>query len=44
MGHYLKPEEKIIYDIEYIKNRSVWMDFKLTLKTFVAVFKGEGAK
>ena len=43
-GYYLRPEEKILYDIEYIKKRSVWMDFKLTLKTFVAVFKGEGAK
>ena len=43
-GYYLRPEEKILYDIEYIKKRSGWMDFKLTLKTFVAVFKGEGAK
>lgn len=32
-GWYLRPEEKIIYDIEYIKTRSLWKDFKIILKT-----------
>lgn len=29
----LKPEEKIMYDIEYIKKRSLWVDFKLIIET-----------
>lgn len=32
-GWYLRPEEKIVYDIEYIKTRSLWKDFKIILKT-----------
>ena len=32
-GYSLRPEEKILYDIEYIKNRSLWLDFKILLKT-----------
>lgn len=43
-GYDLKPEEKIVYDIEYIKNRSVKMDVKCVLKTIRIVFTREGAK
>lgn len=43
-GYYLKPEEKIVYDLEYIKCRSLWLDFKIFLKTVGVVFKGSGAK
>ncbi len=43
-GYYLKPEEKIIYDVEYIKTRSTWLDIKIIFKTFKVVFKREGAK
>jgi lipopolysaccharide/colanic/teichoic acid biosynthesis glycosyltransferase len=43
-GYYLRPEEKILYDVEYIKTRNFWVDFKLTIETFFAVLKGEGAK
>lgn len=43
-GYDLKPEEKIVYDIEYIKNRSVKMDVKCILKTIRIVFKREGVK
>lgn len=43
-GYYLKPEEKILYDVEYIKTRGILVDIKLTLLTFIAVLKGEGAK
>lgn len=32
-GWYLRPEKKIVYDIEYIKTRSLWKDFKIILKT-----------
>lgn len=40
----LKPEEKIIYDIEYIKNRSLRTDFKILLSTVSVVIQGDGLK
>lgn len=43
-GYELKPEEKIIYDMEYIENRSVKMDLVCILKTFAVVFSGNGAR
>ena len=43
-GYYLKPEEKIIYDVEYIKKRSMWLDIKIMLKTIGVVFCCKGAK
>lgn len=43
-GYDLKPEEKIVYDIEYIKKRSLWLDFKIIIKTVVVVFTHKGAK
>ena len=30
-------------EIYYVKNRSLWLDIKIIFKTFVSVFKGEGA-
>lgn len=43
-GYELKPEEKIIYDMEYIEHRSVKMDIICILKTFKVVFSGNGAR
>lgn len=43
-GYYLMPQEKIVYDVEYIKNRSFWLDMKIVLETVAVVFKREGAK
>ena len=43
-GYELGPEEKIIYDMEYIHNRSVKMDVYCILKTVGVVLKREGAK
>ncbi len=43
-GYDLKPEEKIIYDIEYIKKRSIWLDIKIIFKTVIIVFTHKGAK
>lgn len=43
-GYYLKPEEKIVYDIDYIKNRSVGMEFEILFGTIKVIFKFEGAK
>lgn len=43
-GYHLKPEEKIVYDIQYIKTRSLWLDIKIMFATVRVVFRGEGAK
>lgn len=43
-GYDLKPEEKIVYDIEYIKKRSLWMDIKILFKTVGVIFSHKGAK
>lgn len=43
-GYDLKPEEKIVYDIEYIKKRSIWMDIKIIFKTIAVVFSHDGAR
>lgn len=43
-GYTLKPEEKIVYDVEYIKNRSFWKDIKIIFKTVSVVFSHDGAK
>ena len=43
-GYDLKPEEKIIYDIEYIKKRSLVLDIKIIFETVKVVFTHEGAK
>ena len=43
-GYDLKPEEKILLDIEYIENMSLKMDIVCLLKTFVLVFTHKGAR
>ncbi len=43
-GYNLKPEEKIVYDMEYINNRSLWLDFKILVKTVTVIFTHDGAK
>ncbi|MBQ8399598.1 MAG: sugar transferase [Clostridia bacterium] len=43
-GYNLKPEEKIVYDVEYIKNRSMLLDLKIIFKTVGVVLKKDGAK
>lgn len=43
-GYDLKPEEKIVYDMEYIQTRSVWMDLKCIFKTVGLVFTHDGAR
>ena len=43
-GYDLKPEEKIVYDMEYIKNQSVIMDLKCIFRTVKLVFTHEGAR
>ena len=43
-GYELLPEEKIVYDLEYIKNRSFLMDIRCILRTFVVVFGRRGVR
>ena len=43
-GYDLKPEEKIVWDVEYIKKRSLWLDVKILCKTVKTVLTGMGAK
>lgn len=43
-GYELKPEEKIVYDMEYIEHRSVIMDMKCIVKTVSLIFTHEGAR
>ena len=43
-GYDLLPEEKIVYDMEYIKKRSCSMDIMCILKTVKILFSHEGAR
>lgn len=43
-GYDLLPEEKIIFDMEYIEKRSVGMDLKCIFRTVKLVFTHEGAR
>lgn len=43
-GYTLKPQEKVLYDVEYIKKRSIWLDIKIMFKTVGVVFSRKDAK
>lgn len=43
-GYELTPQEKLEKDIYYIKNRSLWLDLIILLKTVVVVLTGKGAR
>lgn len=43
-GYELQPEEKILYDMEYINNMSLGMDLMCMIKTVRLVFTHEGAR
>lgn len=43
-GYDLRPEEKIVFDVEYIKNRSIWQDIKIIFGTVAVVLGRRGAK
>ena len=43
-GYDLRPEEKVVYDVEYIKNRSLLMEIKILFKTVGVIFSHDGAK
>lgn len=43
-GYDLQPEEKLVYDLEYIENRSFKMDIRCILNTVRLVFTHKGAR
>jgi lipopolysaccharide/colanic/teichoic acid biosynthesis glycosyltransferase len=43
-GYSLLPEEKIVYDMEYIANSSLRMDLQCILKTVGVIFYHTGAR
>lgn len=43
-GYGLAPEEKILYDVEYIKKRSIAFDLKCIVRTVGVLFSHEGAR
>ena len=43
-GYGLPPEEKILYDVEYIENQSIKMDIRCLVKTVWVVLTGRDAR
>ncbi|WP_173915239.1 sugar transferase [Halobacillus sp. Marseille-Q1614] len=43
-GYDITPEEKLAYDLEYIRKRSFLLDVKIIFLTFRIVITGEGAR
>lgn len=43
-GYDLGPEEKLVYDLEYMKNRSMKMDLKCIFKTIAVIISHDGAR
>lgn len=38
----IRWEERIVYDVEYVKNYSIWLDIQILFKTVMLVLKKEG--
>ena len=43
-GYELAPEEKIVYDMEYIARRSIRLDLQCIVKTALLIFTHDGAR
>lgn len=43
-GYDLRPEEKIVYDMKYIEERSFCLDIECMLRTFILIFTHKGAR
>ncbi|PIX17353.1 UDP-phosphate N-acetylgalactosaminyl-1-phosphate transferase, partial [Candidatus Desantisbacteria bacterium CG_4_8_14_3_um_filter_40_12] len=42
-GYDISPKSKLKYDLLYVKNYSLILDFKLMLKTLLVIFNRKGA-
>lgn len=42
-GYEMDAEEKLVYDVKYIKMRSLWLDLKILFFTVWVVISGHGA-
>ncbi len=43
-GYDISPKEKLEYDLYYIKNRNIFMDLNIILKTICIILTGNGAR
>ncbi|MBE6790768.1 MAG: sugar transferase [Ruminococcaceae bacterium] len=43
-GYDLRPEEKVVYDVEYIKKRSIFLDIKILFMTVGVILNHDGAR
>ena len=43
-GYDLSASEKLVYDLEYIEKRSLWLDFVILCKTVLVVLNHNGAR
>lgn len=43
-GYDLSPQEKLVYDLEYIQKRSLWLDITIIFRTVKIVFGRLGAR
>ncbi len=43
-GYDLTPEQKILFDLEYIEKRTFWFDIKIIFMTFKVLFSRKGAR
>lgn len=43
-GYDLTPEQKVLFDLEYIEKRSFWFDIKIVFMTIIVVFSLKGAR
>lgn len=43
-GYEMTPEEKLKWDVKYIKNRSNLLDIEIILKTIKIILTGYGAR
>lgn len=43
-GYDLSPSQKIVFDMQYIQNCSIWLDLACMLKTARLIFTHEGAR
>ncbi len=43
-GYDIAPAEKLELDLYYIKNRSIWMDLRILLRTFRVIVTRHGAR